>query len=179
MSDKITEAHEFARKAHEGQFRKNGTTPYINHPVAVASLVRDWIGYTDTQCDDIVIAAVLHDVIEERPDLSIDYISDRFGSYVGDLVRRLTFTGKTSEEKQAYLDAMGINSDGAWIVKAADRICNVRDFIDSGNIEYAYKYFHKADIFFSHYHYHTQFHGATQAMLEHYALNLKLNTFHF
>lgn len=57
-------ADRFAEKKHRGQFRKDGKTPYIAHPRAVASILRDEAGITDP---DTLIAAVLHDGRVLRP----------------------------------------------------------------------------------------------------------------
>lgn len=51
-------ASSIARKAHDGQFRRDKTTPYITHPEAVA-----WsLGNEDP---DVIAAAWLHDVLED------------------------------------------------------------------------------------------------------------------
>ena len=57
--DRITRAYYFAKRAHEGQKRKSGDD-YIVHPIAVAEILVDLGLDTDT-----VIAALLHDVIED------------------------------------------------------------------------------------------------------------------
>ena len=62
MKDQVNLASAIATKAHEGQFRWDGVTPYIAHPAAVALAVRN-AGYND----DAIAAAYLHDVIEDTP----------------------------------------------------------------------------------------------------------------
>lgn len=54
-------AIEIAREAHEGQVDKAGA-PYINHPLAVADILFER-GYGEDT--DLLIAAVLHDVVED------------------------------------------------------------------------------------------------------------------
>ena len=56
----LTKAIFFATKAHEGQMRKMTNTPYILHPIEVASIIS-----TITDDQDIMAAGVLHDVIED------------------------------------------------------------------------------------------------------------------
>lgn len=51
-------AESLARKAHEGHFRRDGVTPYITHPEAVA---KSLFG----ESDDVIAAAWLHDVLED------------------------------------------------------------------------------------------------------------------
>ena len=59
--DKITEAYQYASKAHEGQMRQSGD-PYITHPIAVAQILRELGMATDTTC-----AGLPHDVLEHPP----------------------------------------------------------------------------------------------------------------
>jgi len=57
--DLVRRAFEFARRIHEGQFRKSGD-PYIIHPLSVAKILTEW------KADDVTItAALLHDVLED------------------------------------------------------------------------------------------------------------------
>lgn len=53
-------ASSIARKAHDGQFRRDGITPYITHPEAVAKLL-------EGEHPDVIAAAWLHDVLEDTP----------------------------------------------------------------------------------------------------------------
>ena len=57
----IKRAFVIARDAHEGQFRSSGE-PYITHPVAVASIIAEM--HLDHEA---IMAALLHDVIEDTP----------------------------------------------------------------------------------------------------------------
>ena len=58
--DLLTKAIFFAAKAHEGQVRKMSNTPYILHPIEVASIIS-----TLTDDQEIMTAGILHDVIED------------------------------------------------------------------------------------------------------------------
>lgn len=79
--DLLTKAIFFATKAHEGQMRKMTNTPYILHPIEVASIIA-----TITDDQDIMAAGVLHDVIE---DCGIEpaTIRELFGPRVSALVQ--------------------------------------------------------------------------------------------
>ena len=79
--DMLTKAIFFATKAHEGQMRKMTNTPYILHPIEVASIIA-----TITDDQDIMAAGVLHDVIE---DCGVDpaVIKELFGPRVSALVQ--------------------------------------------------------------------------------------------
>ncbi len=79
----ITTALEFARTAHREQFRKSGE-PYIVHPVLVASIVAAITGD-----EAMVIAALLHDVVEDTHITSEDVERD-YGEDVARLVEGLT-----------------------------------------------------------------------------------------
>ena len=77
--ERIQDAYDFAFEAHQGQRRRSGE-PYITHPVAVADLLADL--KLDPQT---LIAAILHDVIEDTPTLK-EEINRRFGQEVAELV---------------------------------------------------------------------------------------------
>ncbi len=124
---KVEAAFEMARAAHEGQFRQSGE-PYITHPLAVATILAQW--HLDPQA---LIAALLHDVVEDTPTTKTD-IADKFGRAVADLVDgvskldRLQFA--TLEEAQAenfrkMLLAMARDLR-VMLIKLADRLHNMR-----------------------------------------------------
>ncbi|NPA81260.1 MAG: bifunctional (p)ppGpp synthetase/guanosine-3',5'-bis(diphosphate) 3'-pyrophosphohydrolase [Epsilonproteobacteria bacterium] len=80
---RVKNALDFAKKAHEGQFRKSGE-PYIVHPILVASLVAAYGG------DDVmIISALLHDVVEDT-DHTIEDIVSIFGEEIANIVAGLT-----------------------------------------------------------------------------------------
>lgn len=124
---KIEEAYEVASQAHAGQCRFSGE-PYIIHPVAVAKILFD-LGMDDKS----LIAALLHDVVEDTP-ITLDNLREEFGDDVATLVDGVTKLGKvplaTREERQAenvrkMLIAM--NQDiRVIIIKLADRLHNMR-----------------------------------------------------
>jgi guanosine-3',5'-bis(diphosphate) 3'-pyrophosphohydrolase len=122
---KILEAAYFAAKKHTNQRRKNvEDTPYINHPVEVAFLLASVGGITD---EDILSAALLHDTIEDT-DTHPGEIESQFGPVVLKYVQEVTddkslpsYERKKMQEKHA-----GTLSDGATLIKLADRISNLR-----------------------------------------------------
>ena len=97
---KIEEAYLYARKKHEGQFRKSGE-PYIYHPIEVAYIIATLHGGPST-----IIAGLLHDVVEDT-NTSIDEIKEIFGSDVALLVDSLTKIQrlKLSKKKDTDFDA--------------------------------------------------------------------------
>lgn len=86
------------RKMHDGQFRKSGE-PYIIHPCAVAEILID-LGFDEAT----IMAALLHDVIEDTP-ATDDDIKKNFGDEVLYLVEGVTKLDKLKfenvEEEQA------------------------------------------------------------------------------
>ena len=80
---RIREAAEFGASAHKGQKRLSGE-PYIAHPVAAAAIL------ADLRLDgDTIVAAILHDVIEDTPTPK-DQLAARFGAAVAELVDAVT-----------------------------------------------------------------------------------------
>ncbi len=85
----IKNAYEFARQAHEGQFRESGE-PYLEHPLKTALIL------VDLQLDaSSIIAALLHDVTENC-DIPIAKIKAVFGNEVAKLVDGTTKLGRLS-----------------------------------------------------------------------------------
>lgn len=82
-SNAIQNALTFAEQAHHNQFRKSGE-PYIVHPVLVASIVANITGD-----EAMVIAALLHDVIEDTH-ITIEEVARDYGDDVAHLVEGLT-----------------------------------------------------------------------------------------
>ncbi|MFA5828390.1 MAG: HD domain-containing protein [Candidatus Shapirobacteria bacterium] len=68
LSPKIRKALRLAAVQHDGQYRKDGVTPFIIHPIEVAMIVSE---YTDNE--DIISAALLHDVLEDTRGCSMGY----------------------------------------------------------------------------------------------------------
>ena len=80
----LDEVLKFATMAHGDQKRKYTNDPYIVHPIAVSEIVK-----TVAHTDEMVVAALLHDVVEDTP-VTIDEIKTKFGSKVAELVGWLT-----------------------------------------------------------------------------------------
>ncbi|MBQ9577455.1 MAG: bifunctional (p)ppGpp synthetase/guanosine-3',5'-bis(diphosphate) 3'-pyrophosphohydrolase [Muribaculaceae bacterium] len=123
---RMRDAYEFASRAHEGQVRKSGA-PYIMHPLRVALIVA-----REMMLDaDSVIAAFLHDVVEDTP-VTIDEIGDRYGDDVKSIVRAVTKQNKDKYEMSKQLDNFRQMLDTLHqdtrplLVKLADRLHNMR-----------------------------------------------------
>ena len=126
--NKVEEAIHYAVDAHGGTFRDSTRIPYILHPLEAAAIAA---ALTDDQ--DIVAAAVLHDVVEDT-DRSMGEIRSRFGERVAHFVDCDTENKRPelpSEEtwqirKQETLDRIPKLSDDELIVVFADKLANLR-----------------------------------------------------
>src|SRR5678815_3601611 len=81
--ERVRSAAEFGASAHEGQKRLSGE-PYIAHPLAAAQILADLHLDPDT-----IIAAILHDVIEDTP-ISKEELAGKFGAPVAEIVDGVT-----------------------------------------------------------------------------------------
>src|SRR5580698_2042870 len=124
---RVRAAAEFGTSAHHGQKRLSGE-PYISHPVATVAILADLHLDADT-----IIAAILHDVIDDTPTPK-DQLVARFGADVAELVDGVTkldqIKFKSREEAQAesfrkMLLAM-VRDLRVILVKLADRMHNMR-----------------------------------------------------
>ena len=95
---RIKDAFEFAQEAHKGQMRKSGA-PYIVHPLAVARIVAEELQLGT----NAVIAAFLHDVVEDTP-YTIEDVKARCGADVAFLVRVVTKQDKLHYEVSKQVD---------------------------------------------------------------------------
>lgn len=80
MNSILDRAIQFAALAHSGMVRKGTTSPYILHPMETAAIVG-----TMTDDEEILAAAVLHDVLEDTP-ATADRLRREFGERVAALV---------------------------------------------------------------------------------------------
>jgi (p)ppGpp synthase/HD superfamily hydrolase len=87
----LDEVLKFATKAHGSQKRKYTGEPYIVHPIAVSEIVK-----TVPHTDEMVAAALLHDVVEDTP-VTIKEIETKFGTKVAELVGWLTDTSRPED----------------------------------------------------------------------------------
>lgn len=120
------EALSTAAMAHAGQFRKDGITPYINHPIEVVRILCDSNIYNE----DILSAAILHDIIEDTKFEYCDLQKD-FGSTIANIVYECTDDKTLPKEERKRLQVVNASklSYEARIVKLADKIANMTDIL--------------------------------------------------
>lgn len=110
-------AKRIAMQAHAGQFRRDGLTPYIVHPRAVAMRLKN-------ESETIVSAAWLHDVLEDTKLHFYDLMKMGIRPEVLDIVWELTKQDGISYED--FIKKVSRNKD-ATKIKMADIICNLSD----------------------------------------------------
>ena len=125
----VKKAFEMARDAHFTMRRRTGE-PYIYHQLEVARIVADEIGLGETA----IISALLHDVVEDNPDYTIEMIREKFGDKVAYIVDGLTKIKDGYERLESSAQAENIKkmlltlSDDVRVIliKLADRLHNMR-----------------------------------------------------
>ncbi len=125
----IRSAFEVAVDAHKEQRRKSGEA-YIFHPIAVARIVASEIGLDATS----ISAALLHDVVEDNEDYSLDDIERMFGETVARIVDGLTKISSLKKDMDVSQQAenfrkmlLTLNDDvRVIIIKIADRLHNMQ-----------------------------------------------------
>jgi (p)ppGpp synthase/HD superfamily hydrolase len=148
FAEPIQRAAGFATFHHYNQFRNGSGIPYIIHPLEVLKRVAGW-GITNVVHPEVWQLCLLHDTVEDT-DATLEDIEREFGPKVAEWVRHMTFRDKFpnedshsyQEEKSAHLACFAQKPVEVLVVKVADRICNVYDFLAEGN--YAVKYHQRA-----------------------------------
>jgi len=130
----IDEAILFAVKAHEGQFRKGTNIPYILHPLEAMIIVSE-IKYHE----DLISAAVLHDVAEDT-NYNLQDIKNLFGNRVYELVSAQSEDKSKHwyERKSHTLELLSQENDqDILMVALGDKLSNIgaiyRDYLEIGD----------------------------------------------
>lgn len=134
FTPKIEKAINFASTKHLGQKRKADLLPFVVHPISVAWIVSEY-----TKDENVVVAALLHDTLEDVPGFKAEEISKEFGLRVLKIVLEVTEI-KTKERhdslsswekrKYEYLINLKTASQDALLVCAADKIHNLGAMIN-------------------------------------------------
>jgi GTP pyrophosphokinase len=125
FSPRFDQALVYAHQLHARQTRKGTTIPYIGHLLAVAAIVIENGG-----TEDEVIAALLHDAVEDQGGAATrETIRQRFGDAVTAIVDGLTDTDQTPKppwraRKEAYIAHLSEASSAVLLVALADKIHN-------------------------------------------------------
>lgn len=125
----VARVEKFARQVHSQQ--RYGNKPYTYHLEAVAALVRSYGPLYEA-------AAWLHDTVEGHPSVSLPFIKHRFGEVVGSAVSNLTDPpGRNRAERKSgsHAKLAVCHCPISLVVKAADRLANLRECRASGRLD--------------------------------------------
>ncbi|OQA33073.1 MAG: GTP pyrophosphokinase rsh [Betaproteobacteria bacterium ADurb.Bin341] len=120
----------FAADKHCNQRRKDKqASPYINHPIALANVLKNEGGIADAK---VLAAAMLHDTIEDT-DATPEELEAVFGKEIAGIVLEVTDDKSLpkAERKRLQVEHACSISHRAKLVKLADKICNLRDLLAS------------------------------------------------
>ena len=129
--DKVTSAIQFASKAHDGMCRKKDNSPYILHPLEAAVIVG-----TMTNDQDVISAALLHDVVEDT-EITIEEIEENFGRRVRELVESETEDKRADlppedtwriRKEESLNDLKNTDDDAVLMLWLGDKLSNMRSF---------------------------------------------------
>jgi|TARA_Y100000310_G_scaffold345555_1_gene466503 (p)ppGpp synthase/HD superfamily hydrolase len=131
LTPRIEHAIRKASILHDGQYRKGiGHLPYITHLYSVSLIVSEY-----TSQEDTVIAALLHDTIEDTS-YTVEELEKDFGSNVKDLVLFVSEDKRVGGEKiswrslkEGYIENLKSAPEEALLISAADKLHNLRSNI--------------------------------------------------
>jgi guanosine-3',5'-bis(diphosphate) 3'-pyrophosphohydrolase len=118
----LLEAVSFAARAHRGQVRKDGATPYASHVFRACLVVRHVFGIDDPQA---LTAAVLHDTVEDTT-TDFDDLEERFGAEVAGWVALLSKDKRVRDDEREQTYEAGL-ARAPWQV----RVCKLADIFDN------------------------------------------------
>jgi (p)ppGpp synthase/HD superfamily hydrolase len=139
LGARFTEAFEYAAELHHLQIRKGSNVPYLAHLMAVAGIVLEHGGD-----EDVAIAALLHDAVEDQGGLPVlEQIKRRFGLRVATIVRgcsdSVTPKGALKDpwrqRKDAYLAHVVIAGESERLISIADKLHNCRSTVSDLHVE--------------------------------------------
>lgn len=142
FNPKIDLAIKFAIKAHKGQLRKTDKElPYIYHPLNVGFILKS-AGFSD----DVVVAGILHDVIEDCG-VTMDELTELFGEKVSSIVVAVSENKNDSwEKRKSDYEERVLNSDfDVMAVASADKLHNIYNILDLLEQDFDLKDFFKKD----------------------------------
>jgi len=132
----LLKAVSFAAEKHRHQRRKDThASPYINHPIALTTVLTQECGVFDV---NVLCAALLHDTIEDT-DTSNEELIENFGEHIASIVFEVTDDKDLPklERKRLQIEHAPHKSDQAKLVKWADKISNLRDLVNSPPVDWS------------------------------------------
>ena len=132
----ILKAAAFAAHKHRDQRRKDpSASPYINHPIMLAEILRR-VG--DVRDSAVLAAALLHDTLEDT-ETSADDLRAAFGPKITKIVQEVTDDKRLprQQRKDLQVEHAAHISKGAKLVKLADKIANLGDIVTSAPADWS------------------------------------------
>lgn len=138
LTQRFVEALRYAAELHQFQRRKGKGQPYVGHLLGVAAIVIQHGGG-----EDQVIAALLHDAVEDQGGLPrLDEIREKFGEQVARIVDGCTDSYEArgekrawAERKRAYIERVAKENADVRLVSAADKLANAREILADYRVE--------------------------------------------
>ena len=138
LTQRFVEALRYAAELHQFQRRKGKGQPYVGHLLGVAAIVIQHGGG-----EDQVIAALLHDAVEDQGGLPrLDEIREKFGEQVACIVDGCTDSYEArgekrawAERKRAYIERVAKENADVRLVSAADKLANAREILADYRVE--------------------------------------------
>jgi guanosine-3',5'-bis(diphosphate) 3'-pyrophosphohydrolase len=118
----VLEAVAFAARAHHGQLRKDGQTPYVSHVFRVCLVLRDLFGVADRA---VLTAAVLHDTLEDTT-TDFDDLEELYGKDIAAWVAALSKDKRLAHDAREEAYCRGMTA-GPWQVQ----VCKLADVFDN------------------------------------------------
>jgi (p)ppGpp synthase/HD superfamily hydrolase len=141
LTERFTEAVEYVRQLHT-EYRKGTNIPYMAHLIGVAALVMGEADGPVPLTEDMVIAALLHDAVEDHGGMPrLHEIKERFGPEVSRMVAALSDTFAEDhdkkegweERKNNYLARLREEPEDVLLISAADKLYNAKAILDDFN----------------------------------------------
>jgi GTP pyrophosphokinase len=130
LGPRFTDALGLANELHAGQTRKASQVPYLSHVLSVGATVLEYGG-----SEDVAIAALLHDVVEDCGGLqTVELLRSRFGNHVTDIVLGCSDTVEHprppwKQRKDRYLSHLADAGPEVLLVSAADKLHNLQSLL--------------------------------------------------
>ena len=126
----VLKALAFGAHKHRDQRRKGAeASPYINHPIGLANVLWNEGDVSDAV---VIAAAILHDTVEDT-ETTPEELEHEFGANIRNIVLEVTDDQHLPPAMRKRLQVLKspLASHMAKQVKLADKICNLRDILNS------------------------------------------------
>lgn len=128
LTPRIQQAINKASLLHKNQVRYDAEgTPHISHLISVALLATE-----ENPSEDIFIAALLHDIVEDNVGYDFTHLKEEFGEKIHDMVYALsedTSVIDWKERKENYLEKLKNSTSDVVLISLADKVHNFDSMI--------------------------------------------------